>query len=266
MTRIHLVVAIATTTLAASAIPARAAERMNDRMVKQVIENIDHGFDRWKGDLERRNMDDAVIRSAAGTVKVEDFLRDFERDIDTIKDRFNDNSSAGPEVTSLLRRASDVERRNRANGSAGQGAWSALSAELATLATAYGVSWPIDPSAQAQRLTDKELAAVAKDMGTAADHARGPMKDAAGQKVPKAAVTSAENDLKELKKAAETLEDGLKDGRATSAQATRVLELATKNRSFLAGLGPLNPTGTAAVATMSRSTEALARAFKIGVP
>jgi hypothetical protein len=237
MTRIHLAVALATTTLAASAIPARAAERVNDRMVKQVIENIDHGFDRWKDDLERRNMDDAVIRGAAGTVKVEDFLRDFERDIDTVKDRFNGNSSAGPEVTSLLRRASDVERRNRANGSAGPGAWSALSAELATLATAYGVSWPIDPSAQAQRLTDKELAAVAKDLGSAADRARSPMKDG-----------------------------GLKDGRATSAQASRVLELAAKNRSFLAGLGPLNPAGTNAVTTITRSTEALSRAFAVAAP
>lgn len=266
MTRIHLVVAIATTTLAASAVPARAAERMNDRTVKQTVENIDRGFDRWKDDLERRNMDDAVIRSAAGTINVENFLRDFERDIDTVKNRLNGNSSAGPEVTTLLRRASDVERRNQANGSAATGPWGALSAELSALASAYGVGWPIDPTAQAQRLTDRELATAVKDLGAAADRARGPMKNAAGNKVPKSVVASAENDLKELKRAADTLEDGLKDGRATSAEATRVVELASKNRSFLAGLGPLNPTGTTAVTTMSRSTEALSRAFKISVP
>ena len=42
------------------------ADRLNDKQLNQIIENIDDGFDHWKDNLERRNMDDAVIKSAAG--------------------------------------------------------------------------------------------------------------------------------------------------------------------------------------------------------
>jgi hypothetical protein len=209
--------------LLSSDAPAMAAERLTDKQLEQVVRNIDEGFDRWKDDLERRNLDDAVIRSASGTVKVEEFLNDFERDIDTLKDRFEGTYAAGPEVTALLRRASDVERRNQAGNTDGGAAWKTLSGQFAAMAAAYGVSWPMPASGVAQRLNDRELAARMNQAASAADKLRSPMKSAAGKNpnVSKPAVSAAENDLKALKDAAKRLESGLKDARATSADATR---------------------------------------------
>lgn len=250
------------------AAPAFAAERLTDKQLEQVVKNIDQGFDRWKDDLERRNVDDAVIRSASGTIKVEEFLRDFERDIDTLKDRFEGTYAAGPEVTALLRRASDVERRNQANSSDGGTAWKTLSGQFAAMAAAYGVSWPMPASAVAQRLNDRELAGRMNQAASAADKLRSPMKNAAGKNpsLAKPAVASAENDLKALKDAAKQLENGLKGGRATAADATRVLELAAKSRTFAQGVGPMAVAGTAQLNTLDGSMQALARAYNVSWP
>lgn len=251
-----------------AAVPASAAERLTDKQLEQVVKNIDEGFDRWKDDLQRRNLDDAVIRSASGTIKVEEFLRDFERDINTLKDRFKGSYAAGPETTALLRRASDVERRNRANGTDGGATWKTLAGQFEAMAGAYGVSWPMDATATAQRLNDKELAARVNQAGAAADRLRGPMKKAAGRNpnVPKPAVAAAESDLKALKDAARRLENGLKNGRATAADATRVLDLAGKSRTFVQGIGPMEAAGTSQVSTLDNAMQAVAKAYGIGWP
>jgi hypothetical protein len=258
-------VAVAAACIALVSAPLRAAERLTDRQLEQVVKNIDEGFDKWKDDLERRNMDDAVIRSAAGTINVRDFLRDFERDIDTLKDRFKGTYAAGPEVTTLLRRASDVERRNQANKTDGGAAWTSMAGQFRAMADAYGVDFPMDANASAQRLNDKELAARVSQAAAAADKLRSPMKKAAGMNpsVAKPAVATAESDLKALKDAAKRLESGLKGGRATSADATRVLDLAGKSRSFVQGLGPLDASGTAQMTTLSSTMQALARAYDL---
>lgn len=51
---------------------------------------------------------------------------------------------------------------------------------------------------------------------------------------------------------------GLVDGRA--------VELVSKSRQFVSGLAPLSPAGTTAMNTISRSAEALSRAFNMGMP
>src|SRR5262245_30730202 len=117
--------------LVSTAVPSwgLAADRLTDPQVTQLVESIGRGFDRWKDDLERRNLDDAVIKNAAGTIDVKKFLKDMEDAIDLVKDRLKSTYAAGPEVTALLRRASDVERRAKQDG--GGEAWKTLSGQLA---------------------------------------------------------------------------------------------------------------------------------------
>ena len=97
------------------AVPA-AAERMNDKAVEQQSKQIKEGFEIWKQALEQGNLEDAVIRSAAGTIDVQEYLKSFAKDIDTFNDCFKGTRSAGTEALALLLRASDVERRVRQQG------------------------------------------------------------------------------------------------------------------------------------------------------
>ena len=129
-----------------SAGSAAAADRLSDPLLTQLVQNIDRGFDAWKDDLERKNLDEALIKSAAGTIDVNKFLRSMADDIDTVKDKLKADYAAAPEVTALLRRASDVERRTQAQPPTSE-AWKPLSVQYAQLAAAYGLGWPVDGSA-----------------------------------------------------------------------------------------------------------------------
>jgi hypothetical protein len=99
-----------------------------------------------------------VITSAERTVRVKDFLKDFEKAIDVLKDRFKPEYAASPEVLALLRRGSDVELRNRRQGLTADSAWAALGLKLGALAHAYEVAWPVeDMNVRTARLNDAEL-------------------------------------------------------------------------------------------------------------
>ena len=69
-------------------IRGRPSNLVDRGQVKKLVEDIDAGYDTWKQGLEKKNLDDAVITSAERTVKVKDFLKDFEKAIDVLKDRF----------------------------------------------------------------------------------------------------------------------------------------------------------------------------------
>jgi hypothetical protein len=242
--------------------PAAAADRLSDAQVTQLVQNIDRGFDHWKDDLERRNMDDAVIRSAAGTIDVRRFLSDMEREIDLVKDRLNSDYAASPEVTSLLRRASDVERR--AQTEKPSEAWKTLGGQFQSLAAAYGVGWPLEGSASGLRKMDKELAADAKRLSDSVDRLRnGSLRAASNAKRPQAERDAADREMRELKQAAGQLESNLKNHRAVAADATRVLDLAAKAQSFAKGVGALPAEATAALTAVGASSQAIAMAFGI---
>ena len=251
--------------LFAGASTARAGDRLNDSQLTQLVATIDTGFDRWKQDLERRNVDDGRLTNAQGVVDVRKFLNDLERDIHLVKDRLKPSYAANPEVTALLRRASDVERRYRSGTAQAPEAWKTMSNQLASLAAAYGVGWPLDDTANAVRRMDGELGAEAKKLAEASDRLRSAaMKAASDAKKPQAERDAFDQQMKELKKAAEQLASSLKDHRAVQSEVTRVLELNSKAAVFANGAGTMKPEGSAALLAMNACATILATSF--GVP
>ena len=73
--------------LAAAPLTA-SADRLTDKQVDATIDQVKKSYDRWKDGLEKANMDDAVIRSAAGTTDVKQFLKGFKDDLDKLDDKF----------------------------------------------------------------------------------------------------------------------------------------------------------------------------------
>jgi hypothetical protein len=239
---------------------AQAGERLSDPQVAQLVAGLDRGFDVWKGDLERRKVDDVVLRSSTGTVDVKKFLKDLEDDIDLVKDRLDSSYAAGPEVTALLRRASDVERRYQREGT--PEAWKTLGGQLSELARVYGLGWPVDVSANALRKMDRELAVEAKRVADAADPLRkGALRAASDAKRPKPERDEADRAMRELKQAAQQLESDLKAHRAIAADAARVRDLSGKAMAFARGAGTLPPEAASAMGTMQAATEVIAIAF-----
>jgi hypothetical protein len=251
------------------AAPGVAGERPTDVDIKKLSEAIDKGFDVWKDALEKNNLDDAKLTSASGTVDVKRFLNDFENEIHAFKDRFGKPDSAGPEATALLRRASDVERRYRANPSnTGAAAWSAMSAQFEQLADAYGTPWPIESTeTRAMRLSDQELGAHLSALEQNSKQAKNEFDRSMSKdkSTPKTAREEVKRSFDGFTKQVKTLREDVKDRRPAQASAVAVLTSASTLGQRGSGLS-LSPTGQSVWHSVDQHCEAIARAFGLPWP
>ena len=249
-------------------IGAAGAERMTDEQVKKLIEDIDAGYKTWRQDLEKSNLDDAVITSAERTIKVKDFLKDFDQAIDVLKGRFKPDYAASPEVLALLRRGSDVELRNRRQSQTPRSAWTALGSKLDALAHAYGLAWPVESmSVQAARLNDGELAGKVERMENAAKQLQSETEKAAkaNKSIDKATRASLKSSIQQLEQTAKEVRSRIKDDRPASVEVGQLLSQTTRVKETLAELS-LPSAGGPAWPGIESGNEALARAFDLPKP
>jgi len=247
---------------------AAAAERMTDEQVKKHVQDIDAGFDTWKQSLEKRNLDDAVITSAERSIKVKDFLKDFEKSIDAVKDRFRPDYAATQEVLALLRLGSDVELRNRRQNLTPDSTWAALSAKLATLAHVYAVPWPIeDMNARPSRLNDSELATRVEQMEQAAKRLRDDAEKAAkaNKAIDKPSRESLKGEIQQLEQMAKGVRSRIKDDMPASVEVGQLFSQVGKVRDTLTKLS-LSSAEQASWRGLEPGIDALALAFDLPKP
>lgn len=249
--------------VAALASPASAAERLTDKQVEQQGKAIRAGFEAWKQALEKKNLDDAVIRSAAGTIDVKDFLKAFDQELAAFTDAFRKSKSANAEALPLLRRASDVERRRRAQGGVAIAEWSALSAQFAALCAAYGAIWPIESmDATVARLNDDEIVAQIDDIERLSKRVRGPAVEAAKSSaaMDKAARDTMALEADSIPRLAKELAAKIKAGQSAAQAASQLLAVIFSLNGKLTQL-TLPPAAKTDWEAVDRSAAAVARAF-----
>jgi hypothetical protein len=249
----------------AVALPAGAAgsERLTDEQVRKLIEDIDGGYKTWKQELERGNLDDAVLTSAERTIKVKDFLKDFDKEIDILKSRFKPNYAASLEVLALLRRGSDVVLHNRRVGRTPTSSWTVLEPKLEALAGAYELGWPVQSmSVQAVRLNDIELAGKVQQVEQAAKQLRGESEKAAktNKSIDKATRESLKTSIQQLEQKAKDVTSRIKDDRPAKVEVGQLLSQAGSLKQTLTQLQLPSAEGPAWKG-IDAGTEALARAY-----
>jgi hypothetical protein len=259
----YLSIAIITVAMSAGiTLPARAAERLSDKQVKATVENVQRGFEKWKDALEKRNLDDAVIKNAAGTIDVKKFLKDFKDEIDLVKDRLKPEYAANPEMTTVLRRASDVERRARQQTTKPMVEWQEMAAQFAFLAASYGTTFPT-PSADAVALrwSDQEVAAKLEDIErqskTTANEADKALKQAKAAAPDRAKVKQA---LAAVGANAKQARSGINAGTATMVQAETLLKSITAAGEVLGSVSMSGP-GKTAWEMLGNDAAVVAKAF-----
>jgi hypothetical protein len=222
-------------TVTSAALFAVPADRLTDRDVKSLVERIDDERGKFQDALDD-NFKHSVIRDATGEVDVKRVLEDFEKSIDTLKDRLKPDYAASTETGAVLRQASRMDPRLRAQpGLKGLSEWDHLCTDLKALAGAYGADFPLAESATVRRIGDQELAQSVDQLAKA------------GEQVHK----SLDSDLKKDKtvdpqtrktlldqadqwtKDAKTLHDRVKDGQPSSTEAERVLQGADSLKSAI---------------------------------
>ncbi|HEY7057302.1 MAG TPA: hypothetical protein VH458_12295 [Vicinamibacterales bacterium] len=211
-------------------LPAEAADRMTDRDVKALVSRIEQGRDRFDDALDGK-LKHEIVRGPSGEVDVARFLDDFQKSIDNLEERLKPEYAASTEAADLLRRGSSIDAffHQQPPGTKGESEWNRLASDLQTLATAYGTRFPLPEHAAVRRIGDRELAAAIEHLAETGSQLKKSLdtdlkKDPGVDKATRARLVGEADGFS---KDAKDLRDRVKDGKPSSAEAERLLGLAT---------------------------------------
>jgi hypothetical protein len=216
--------------------PLQAADRLTDRDVKALVARIEEGRDRFDDALDGK-LKHSIVRGPSGEVKVDDFLNDFQKNIDRLEERLKPEYAASAEAATLLRQASTIDRffRTQPPGTKGESEWNRLATDLKTLAVAYGADFPLAEGAPVRRMGDREVAAGLEEVAKGAERLKKSLdnelkKDST---IDKGRRESIVDEADQLMKDAKVLRERVKDGDPTSAEAERLLARASAVQTTL---------------------------------
>ena len=217
----RLVLIACALSVAATPALAQGAERLADRDVKALLEEVDTGRDKFEGNLDGE-FKSSTITNANGVTKVSVALQDYQDATQKLKDRFTPDYAAGAEAATVLKQSTAIHAfmLRSAGTMKGRSEWDRQAVNLQKLATAYGTSFPLADGASARRMNDKEAAASAAAIGSAAEQLKRDLDKATGLTKPDR--DAAKKDMDLLGKQADVVKSRISDGKPASAEV-RVL-------------------------------------------
>jgi hypothetical protein len=250
------------------AMPAVAADRLPDKDVKGLIERIDNERDRFEDQLDGK-IKSSIIRGEGGAeVHVEHFLDDLQANMGKLKERFTSDYSAGAEVTTVLRQATDIQRfmAKQPPDFDGSSEWTRLASSLGELAKVYGTTFPLPDGQQARRYNDGEVEKIASELAKTAEQFQKDLESALkidttiDQPTKDAAVKQANGLKEDAKKLASTVDDG----KPATGEARALLDRAARIRESAASSGrALSPAAQTAWGTVESGLQKVALAFDL---
>jgi hypothetical protein len=241
--------------------PAAAQEtpRLNDKNLKQLIEDVDHARDRFEDALDG-GFKGSIVRGPRGEVRVDKYLDDLQENFKRLKERYTSDYSASQEALTVLRQGGDVGEFMKAQPDSmkGQSEWDRLAVSLKTLAAAYATTFPVPPAGTARRINDREAASMAE---TAASQAQG-FKNAVNKDktIPKPQKDALKRQADELAKLCKTVKSRLSGGNPATAEARQMFD-ATARLGEAAAASGASPTTLAPLGSLRSSMLNLQQAY-----
>jgi hypothetical protein len=207
-------------------------ERLADKDVKTLIEQVDEGRDKFEGNLDGA-FKGSTVRGPNGDVKVSGALQDYQDNTQKLKDRFTPDYAADAEVLTVLRQSTAIDRFMQGSPSdmKGRSEWDRQAANVKRLAEAYGTTFPFPDGAKAHRMNDKEAVTTAAAIASAADRFKNDIdKDKTLAKPEKDA---AKKDVELLAKRADAVKSRISDGKPATAEMRQLAEQVAKLQTFV---------------------------------
>jgi hypothetical protein len=214
------------------ALAQAAADRLPDKDVKKIIDQVDEGRDKFEGNLEG-NFKNSTVRGANGDVKVSNVLQDYQDNSKKLKERFKDDNAATAEATTVLRQAANIDTFMQGTSSLmkGRKEWDAEVASLKHLAEAYGAAFPLPAGATLRRTNDKEVAAAAAAVSEAAHRFKDDVDKQSSLSQSFKDAGKMEVDL--LIKQADVVKDHVNDSKPATADARQLTQQAARVQAFV---------------------------------
>jgi hypothetical protein len=207
-------------------------ERLFDKDVKTLIDQVDQGRDKFEGNLDGQ-FKGSTLRGPNGEVKVSGALQDYQDNTKKLKSRFTADYSASAEVATVLKQSTAIDRfmQGAASNMKGRNEWDRQVTFLKQLAAAYGTAFPLPDGAVVRRMNDKEAAGEAGAVGTAAGRFKSDLdKDGTLAKADKDA---ARKDLDLLVKQANAVKSRTSGGKPATAEMRQLAETVAKLEGFV---------------------------------
>ena len=214
-------------------------ERLADKDVKTLIDQVDQGRDKFEGNLDGQ-FKGSTLRGPTGEVKVSGALQDYQDNTKKLKDRFTADYSASAEVATVLKQSTAIDTfmQGSANTMKGRNEWDRQVMFLKQLAAAYGTTFPLPEGAAVRRMNDKETAGEAGAIGTAAGRFKDDVNKASTLAKPDK--DAAKKDLDLLMKLANTVKSRTSGGKPATADLRQLLDQVAKVEAFV-GAHPIAP-------------------------
>jgi len=214
---------IAGVILAASAVGAQASDRLSDKEVKAIIDEVDNGRDKFEGNLDG-DFKGSILRGPNGETKVSGALQDYQDSTKKLQDRFTSDYSASAEAATVLKQSTRIDEFMKSQPSTmkGRNEWERQTANLKRLAEAYNTTFPLPDGATVRRLNDKEAADAAGAVATQAEQ----VKRAADsdQTLAKPDKQALKTEVDAVIKQAKALQSRLKDGKPATSDGQALKE------------------------------------------
>jgi hypothetical protein len=246
----------------AAELMAQPGQRPSDRDVEAIFESVYQDRDRFEDQLDG-NLKRATLRGPSGEAKVEQYLEDFQRNVETMRDRFDKDYAASTEVRTVLRQASEIHRfmKGQPADLKGGSEWERLVVNLNRLAEAYGTTFPVTEESPVRRINDAETSKAAEAVASQADRLKSEI--GRDKSMAKAEQDVLKRDLDTLKAQANVLKSRASDGKPASAETRQLSESIGRVTTAL-GTRTLSPVAGTAWGTMQKNLDTLAQAY--GMP
>jgi hypothetical protein len=248
------------------AVPATGADRLSDKDVKKLLDQVNNNRDRFEDQLDGK-VKRSILRGPGGEVNVERYLDDLQENVKKLRERFTENYAASAEATTVLRQGSDIQRYMSQQPPNFQGAseWNRLASSLETLAGAYGTTFPMAEGTSARRINDRELSLAAKEIAKGADEYKKALRSSLekDKSIDKATREASLGEVESLKRDAKALASRLESGDPASGEAKELLQQLAAVRTASADR-QLSPAAQSAWTSIRGAAEKVAQGF--GMP
>jgi hypothetical protein len=169
----------------------------------------------------------------SGETKVAGALQDYQDNTQKLKDRFTPDYSASAEVATVLKQSTAIDTFMQGSPSAmkGRSEWDRQTTSLKHLAEAYGTTFPLPDGATARRMNDKETAAVATAIATAAGRFKSDLDKTITLAKPDK--DAAKKDADVLIKQANAVKSCTNDGKPATGGVRQLVEQVAKLQAFV---------------------------------
>jgi hypothetical protein len=242
---------------------ALSGNRLTDKEVKELIENVEKGRDRFVDAMDDKTKH-SIYRGPRGEVNISEYLDDFKENIKNLKERFTKEYAASSEAAKVLDQASDIDRFVKSHpGGKAESEWERFTVDLRQLAAAYNASFPLPENAPVRRINDAEAVKTIEMVAKQGDQLKKEIgKDKSLTKEQK---EGYKRDVEEFTKQAKTLKSRISDGKPATAEMRALLDTADRIGQSLQGT-QMSPAVNSAWSSIQSSLDKLEAAFGMSAP